>query len=65
MISFASIIFMVIGILLIFVYPQIIRWAIILFLLYLTIFYSWYFSIIFIPLLLIIYFYKRRKRNGI
>jgi len=65
MVSIAFVVFMIIGILLIFVYPKIIRWAIVIFVIYLTIFYDWKWAIIFIPLLLVVWYYKKRgERNG-
>jgi len=65
MVSFFGVVMLIIGILLIFVYPKIVRWFIVLFILYMSVAYSWHYSIILIPLLLIMFYYKRRKeRNG-
>ena len=64
MVNFLGIILIVIGILLIFIYPKIIRWAMFIVVFYLSVTYSWYFSIIYVPLLLIMYYYKRLERKN-
>jgi len=63
MINFFELVMITIGILLIFVYPKIIRLSIILFIGYLTIWYSWYFVILFIPLLLIMFYFKNKREK--
>jgi len=59
-----GIILAIIGILVIFVYPKIIRISLIIAIGYMAFFYSPYWIILYIPLLIIMYIYKRRKKNG-
>jgi len=53
----------IIGILLVLVYPKIVRFFLFLIVLYLTLFYNWYFAILFIPLLILQLMYKRRREK--
>jgi len=66
MIDWFLVIMGIIGILLILVYPKIVRFFMFLVILYLTLFYNWYFAILFIPLLILQLIFKQRKinRNG-
>ena len=62
-VNWTIIILSIIGILVILVYPHIIKWFLFLVLGYFTIFENWYFGILFIPLLLIVLYFKRRKEK--
>ena len=55
-----TIIFIFVGILAIVVFPKIIRWAIFLAITYLTIFKDLLFGIAYIPLLLLIWYFRRK-----
>lgn len=55
----------IVSILIIVVYPKILKFALFGLFAYLTIFVNYYFSALFIPLLILIYiFKKRRKKDG-
>ncbi len=62
-VNWTIIVLLIIGILVILVYPHIIKWFLFLVLGYFTIFENWYFGILFIPLLLIVLYFKRRKEK--
>lgn len=53
----------IVGILVIVVYPALLKFALFGLLAYLTIFVNLYFSALFIPLLIIIYIFKKRKEK--
>ena len=63
MVSWSIVIFSIIGILLILVYPKIIRIFLIGLVGYFTIFVNWYWGIAYIPLLLLMLYFKRRKER--
>jgi len=58
-----GIILSVVGILAVLVYPKILKFILFLILAYLTIFVDLYFSVLFIPYLIIIYVYKKRSKK--
>lgn len=60
MITILDLIFILIGILSLFVFPKILKWILIVWIIYMTIFVDIYFSALIIPLLLIMGYYKRR-----
>lgn len=64
MINIPSIIIGAILILLVLVYPKIIRFLIAGYIGYLTIFVNYYYGALFIPLLIIMLIYKRKKEGG-
>jgi len=64
MIDWFDLIIGIIGILIIFVYPKVIRIFLIFLIGYLSFFYSPYFLILYIPLLITMFIYKRRKENA-
>lgn len=53
----------IVGILVIVVYPALLKFALFGLLAYLTIFVNLYFSALFIPLLILIYIYKKRSKK--
>ena len=63
MLNWVVVILIIIGILLILVYPKIIRLFLLLGVAYLTIFENWMWGALYIPLLLIMLYYKRRKEK--
>ncbi|KKN67329.1 hypothetical protein LCGC14_0461930 [marine sediment metagenome] len=63
MFNWVLFVLIIIGILLILVYPKIIKWFLLLVVAYLTIFENWYYGVLYIPLLLLMLYYKRRKEK--
>lgn len=63
MVSWFIVIFSIIGILLILVYPKIIRIFLFGLIGYFTIFVNWYYGVFYIPLLLFMLYFKRRKER--
>ena len=63
MFNWVIFVLIIIGILLILVYPKIIKFFLFGLIGYLTIFENWYWGIAFIPLLLLMLYYKRRKEK--
>ncbi len=63
MVSWFIVIFSIIGILLTLVYPKIIRIFLVGLVGYFTIFVNWYYGLFYIPLLLLMLIYKRRKER--
>jgi len=59
-VNWTIIVLLIIGILIIFVYPHIIKWFLFLVVGYLTIFVDWMWGVAYIPLLLIVLYFKRR-----
>ncbi len=64
MVDWFSVLMIIIGILLILVYPKIIRIFIFGIIAYLSIFHNWYYAVIYVPLLILMLIYKRRKENN-
>lgn len=62
MVNWILIVWGIIGLLAIVVYPKIIRWALFGLITYFTIFHDPYYAILFIPLLIIMFIYKWRKK---
>lgn len=65
MVDWFIVIVLLVGMLSIIVYPKIIQWGLFAFIIYLTAFVNYWYAGLFIPLLLIILIYKRRKENGV
>jgi len=63
MINWFFLVMIIIGILLIMVYPKIIRVFIFGIITYFTIFVNWYYAIAYAPLLILMLIYKRRKEK--
>lgn len=63
MISILSLIFIIIGVLIIFVYPKLINLAVLLVITYFVIFVKPIYAIAYIPVLLLMLYYKRQKEK--
>lgn len=61
--NWINLIFIVVGFLVILVYPKIIRWMIFLLISYLTIFMDLYYAILYIPYLGLLWYYRRKGGN--